>query len=148
MVWVWSCEQKEVTGIYQCQRFFFCWGGAIWHLTFQRCFESYVRFLLDRQVEKGIPSHRSKNLEMQSICHLANSKNSVRKGSSYWKWLNGKESICQCGSHGRYRFNTWVRKIPCNREWQPTPVFLPGKSHRQRGLGGYSPWICKESDVT
>ena len=28
------------------------------------------------------------------------------------------------------------------------PVFLPGKSHRQRGLGGYSLWGCKELDVT
>ena len=34
------------------------------------------------------------------------------------------------------------------REWQPTPVFLPGKSHGQRGLAGYSPWCCKESDMT
>ena len=31
---------------------------------------------------------------------------------------------------------------------QPTPVFLPGKSHRWRSLAGYSPWGCKESDMT
>ena len=34
------------------------------------------------------------------------------------------------------------------RKWQPTPVFLPGKSHGQRGLVGYSPWGCKELDMT
>ena len=34
------------------------------------------------------------------------------------------------------------------REWHPTPVFLPGKSHGQRSLLGYSPWDCKESDTT
>ena len=34
------------------------------------------------------------------------------------------------------------------RAWQPTPVFLPGKFHGQRGLAGYSPWGHKESDVT
>ena len=34
------------------------------------------------------------------------------------------------------------------RKWQPTPVFLPGKSHGQRSLVGYSPWSCKESDIT
>ena len=34
------------------------------------------------------------------------------------------------------------------RKWQPTPVFLPGKSHGQRSLAGYSPWGCKESDMT
>ena len=35
-----------------------------------------------------------------------------------------------------------------NRAWQPTPVFLPGKSHGQRNLAGYSSWGCKESDRT
>ena len=39
----------------------------------------------------------------------------------------------------------WVGKIPWRREWQPTPVFLPGEFH---GLAGYSPWGCKESDTT
>ena len=33
-------------------------------------------------------------------------------------------------------------------KWQPTPLFLPGKSHGQRNLVGYSPWGCKESDTT
>ena len=32
-------------------------------------------------------------------------------------------------------------------KWQPTPGFLPGKSHRQRNLAGYSPWGSKESDT-
>ena len=34
------------------------------------------------------------------------------------------------------------------REWLPTPVFLPGEFHGQRSLVGYSPWGCKESDMT
>ena len=34
------------------------------------------------------------------------------------------------------------------RKWQPTLVFLPGKSHGQRSLVGYSPWGCKELDMT
>ena len=38
--------------------------------------------------------------------------------------------------------------IPWRRAWQPTPVFLPGKSHRQRSVVGYSPWGLKESDTT
>ena len=41
-----------------------------------------------------------------------------------------------------------VGKIPWRRKWQPTPVFLPGISHGQRSLAGYSPWGCKESDMT
>ena len=42
----------------------------------------------------------------------------------------------------------WVRKIPWRREWQPTPVFLPGKSHGQRSLVSCSPQGNKESDTT
>ena len=34
------------------------------------------------------------------------------------------------------------------RKWQPTPVFVPGESHGQRGVVGYSLWGCKESDTT
>ena len=41
-----------------------------------------------------------------------------------------------------------VRKIPYRRKWQSTPVYLPGKSHGQRILAGYSPWGPKESDMT
>ena len=55
-------------------------------------------------------------------------------------WLSGKESTCQCR---RQRFNPWVGKISWRRKWQPTLVFLSGKSHEQRSLAGYSPWGCK-----
>ena len=37
---------------------------------------------------------------------------------------------------------------PWRRAWQPTPVFLPGESHGQRSLAGYSPWGRKESEMT
>ena len=42
------------------------------------------------------------------------------------------------------RLNSWVGKVPWRRKWQPTPVFLPGKSRGQRSLVGYSPWAHKE----
>ena len=42
----------------------------------------------------------------------------------------------------------WVGKIPCRRAWQPTPVFLPGESYRQRNLVGCSPESRKESGMT
>ena len=38
---------------------------------------------------------------------------------------------------------SWVRKTPWRREWQPTPVFLPGASHGKGSLAGYSPWGCR-----
>ena len=56
----------------------------------------------------------------------------------------GKESACNVGD----TFSPWVRKIPWRREWQPIPVFLPGKSHGQRSLAGYGPWGRKESGRT
>ena len=56
-----------------------------------------------------------------------------------WR-LWGKDSACQCSRHKRLGFDPWVRKIPWNRKWQPSPVFLPGKSHGWRSLAGYSPW--------
>ena len=61
---------------------------------------------------------------------------------------DGKEFACQCRRCRRSGFNPWVRKIPWSRKWQPIPVFLPGESHGQRRLPGYSPWGCKESDMT
>jgi len=53
---------------------------------------------------------------------------------------SGKESACQYRRLKRQGFDPWVQKIPWRREWQPTPVFLPGESHGQRILVGYSPW--------
>ena len=48
----------------------------------------------------------------------------------------------------RHGSDPWVRKIPWRRAWQPSPVFLPGESHGQRSLAGYSPWDHTESDMT
>ena len=55
------------------------------------------------------------------------------------RWGSGKESACSAGDAGD------VGSIPgsadpLGRNWQPTPVLLPGESHGQRSLVGYSPW--------
>ena len=61
-------------------------------------------------------------------------------------WCSGKEPTCRrCR---RPRFDPWVGRIPCRRAWQPTLAFLPGESHGQRSLAGYSLWGRKESDST
>ena len=57
---------------------------------------------------------------------------------------SGEETACRSR---RRRFQPWAGKIPWRRAWQPTPVFLPGESHGQRNLEGYSRWGCKESDT-
>ena len=43
---------------------------------------------------------------------------------------------------------TLVGKIPWRRKWQSTPVLLPGESHRQRRLLGYSPRGPKKGGMT
>ena len=61
---------------------------------------------------------------------------------------SGKEPACLCRRHKRREFHCWIGKIPWRRAWQPTPVFLPGESHGQRCLVGYSPQDHKELDTT
>ena len=60
------------------------------------------------------------------------------------RWFSDKEFAFQCRRCG---FDPWVKKITW-RKWQPTPVFLPGKSHGQRNLAGYSPQGHRVSDMT
>ena len=50
-------------------------------------------------------------------------------------WLSGRESICNAGDMGSIP----GPGDPWRKKWQPTPVFLPGKSHGQRSMEGYSP---------
>ena len=60
--------------------------------------------------------------------------------SEPWGFLGGSVvwiSACQCR---RCMLDSQSSKIPWIRKWQPTPVFLPGKSHGQRSLEDYSPW--------
>ena len=53
-----------------------------------------------------------------------------------------REFTCQCR---RLWFSPWVKKVPWRRKWQPTPVFLPGRSQGQRSLVGYSPQGGKDT---
>ena len=62
--------------------------------------------------------------------------------------VSGEEPTCQCRTQKRLGFNPCVGKIPWRRTWQPTQVLLPGESHGQRSLVGYSLYGCTELDVT
>ena len=60
---------------------------------------------------------------LQATFHFSKAEFNVTKhpfGLS--RWHNGKESTCPCRRHGRCRFDSWVRKIPWRRKWQPTLV--------------------------
>ena len=70
---------------------------------------------------------------------------------------SGKEPACQRRRRKWRGFDPWLRKIPWRkkkrkipwrRKWQPTPVYLPGESHGQMRLVGYSPWGWKELNTT
>ena len=65
--------------------------------------------------------------------------------SCLWALPGGSEvkaSACKAGDLGL------IPGFPWGRKWQPTPVFLPGESHGQRSLVGYSPRGRKELDTT
>ena len=53
---------------------------------------------------------------------------------------SGREPACQCRRQKRHGFHPW------RRVWQPTPEFLPGESHRQMSLVGYSLWVAKSQN--
>ena len=86
-----------------------------------------------------MPALRQANPSFRTpyTCQLA-----MHSGSS------DEESTCQCRRCRRHEFDPWVGKIPWRRAWRPTLVFLPGESHGQKSLTGYSSWGHKELDVT
>ena len=63
----------------------------------------------------------------------------------YWGFLGGSMANNLSANAGDARD---ASSIPWSRKRHPTPLFLPGKFHGQRSLLGYSPWSCKESDMT
>ena len=70
-----------------------------------------------------------------------------RKSFNEWlpQQLSGERISLQFRKH---MFNPWVGNIPWSMKWQPTLVFLTRKSHEQRNLADYSPWVKRESDMT
>ena len=78
------------------------------------------------------------NLQKQKVDERWSRAGAGRMGI-YWGWWKCSK-IDQCDGFRRckkQRLDPWVGKIRWRRAWQPTPVFLPGRSHGQRGLVGY-----------
>ena len=86
----------------------------------------YMGLIPGRELRVHIPCNAAKTKIRQNL------KKNGSDGSS------GKELACQCRRHKWYGFDPWVKKIPWRRAWESTFVFLPGDSHRQRCLMGYS----------
>ena len=67
---------------------------------------------------------------------------------SWWTlcWAITLKTSCLLQLVAKRYQRCFIKSHVWGRKWQPTLVFLPGKSHRQRSLEGYSPKSCKESD--
>ena len=123
----------------------------MWDLRFQAgdgtCVHCSGRQILNHWSTREVPFF---NALYKSFIpwHLAHqiTRSSLNSLNRVWPklpwWLSGKEFAYQCR---RLRFNPWVGKVPWRRKWQPTLVILPGKSHGERSLAGYSPWGHKRA---
>ena len=96
----------------------------------------------------GVSSVNAEEISCEKRHPVNNFRSLVSNALRIPRWLSGKEPTCQCKRYRRCRFDPWVGKISWRGKWQPTAVFLPGKSRGQRTLVGYSPWGPKEWDTT
>ena len=110
---------------------------------------------LNRRLNQGVTTHPPPRLPQDvykvSICRIKY----FRHLGSNWGGLfvvSCASLVAQMVKNLPAVRETWVqsliRKMPWKSGWQPTPVLLPGKSHGQRSLAGYSPQGRKESDTT
>ena len=80
----------------------------------------------------------------KSVCR---SRSNVRTGHRTTDWFQIGKGVRQGCILSPGLFNLYAESI-WRRQWQPTPVLLPGKSRGQRSLVDYSPWGREESDMT
>ena len=91
---------------------------------------------------------KQKTLQCQVVINALKINTAAERRWGFPGGTRGKEPACQCGRCKRGGFGPWVGKSPWRREWLPTPVVSPMKSHGQRRLTGYSPRGHQELDTT
>ena len=111
-------------------------GGA--YTCQECCLQAFVAHLHPLSLHVDLSNSKVKASSWSVNLSLANTTPSNRASL-----VAQQESICLQCRRLRLGFSPWVGKIPWRRKWQPTPVFLPGKSHGQRSLEGYNPWGYK-----
>ena len=111
---------------------FFLWFLAFW----------YFCFLIGINGKFTGSFHTPWMLNSKKACWFCSSVFQCFPGGA-----SGKEPTCQCSRCKRCRFDPCIVKSPWRRKWQSALVFLPGKSHGQMSVTGYSPWSWKESDT-
>ena len=95
-------------------------------------------------VEEHASGIKDRNLRRYRGCWDKNSTLDMLTSRWLSWWLRGKQPTCQCRRHG---FDPWVEKSPWRRIWQPTPVFLPRKSHGLRNQVGLQPMGLQKSQT-
>ena len=112
-----------------------------------------VHFEYDGKIPPGIGSvtcmlshfsHVQLFVTLWSVAHQA----SLSMGFSRQEYWSGLPCPPQVMLHITVEFLKGRYDLMRRRQWQPTPVLLPGKSHRWRSLVGYCPWGHKELDTT
>ena len=81
-------------------------------------------------------------------CSISWPKNRGGRGELFLELRKAAQMVKRLPTMQETQVRSLCRKTPWRRQWHPTPVLLPGKSHGRRSLVGYSPWGCKESDRT
>ena len=99
-------------------------------LSYMQSADLLLYIISDYSFGNSLESNSYSEKGPRDLCFL------IKPDGLPWR-LSGKKSTCL---FRRYRFDpcTGVGKIPWRRKWQRTPVFLPGKSHHQRSLAGYT----------
>ena len=121
--WVWQWGGKEES-----------LGNKARVFSITKAYSPGRRLCQSQVLPKGKGGHFAQSSPLYPSC--------LNPGLPRW-WCSSKEPACQSRRLRRCGFSPWVGKIPWRRAWQPTPVFLPGKSHGQRCLVGYSPGVAK-----
>ena len=88
----------------------------------------------------GLKDEPNKKKKKAQSMHKVWSKRKSLLVSIFFLGSPGGSLVKNPPTNAGCRFEPWARNIPWRRKWQPTPVFLPGKSHGQRSLADYSPW--------
>ena len=98
--------------------------------------KSWWRYKEGHKLHKGkLQRVAGTERNQNNVCSTAQSQvwmSWPQEGMGFAGGINGKEPACQFRRYKRCGFDPWVGKIPWRRTWQPTPVILPGKPHRQR----------------